>query len=201
RVMKRLHRSIAYSAADRYGSSFILLLSTAILARLLTPEEFGIYSAVYALTALASTPSREFGGANYIIQRPSLSDDDVRPAFTVGMCVSVLFAALLCALASTAAWFYSKPPLASGIAAAALNFLLSPFSGTMTALLRRDLSFGTLAGCNLTSSVIGASISIALAALGFSFMGPIVGTVSGHAVLVSLLAGSGRHLHVLRPCF
>src|SRR5262249_10921148 len=111
------------------------------------------------------------------------------------------FAALLCALASTAAWFYSKPPLASGIAAAALTFLLSPFSRTMTAQLRRDLSFGTLAGCNLTSSVVGAYISIALAALRLSFMGPIVGTVSGHAVLVSLLAGSGRNLHVFRPCF
>jgi O-antigen/teichoic acid export membrane protein len=198
--MNRVHQSIYLSAADRYGSSFILLLTTAVLARLLTPEEFGVYTAIYALTALASTPSREFGGANYLIQRRTLSEENVRTAFTISLCMSVVFAALLLGLRDVAAWFYSQQGLKIGITAAALNFLLSPFSGTMSALLRREMAFGEIAGCNLTANVIVGVSSIALAALGYSFMGPILGALVGHAALVGLFVARRPDMRVFRPC-
>jgi O-antigen/teichoic acid export membrane protein len=199
--MNSVHRSIYLSAVDRYGSSFILLISTAILARLLTPEEFGIYTAIYALTALASAPSREFGGANYLIQRRTLSEENVRTAFTVSLCISAVFWVLLLGLRDVAASFYSQQGLKIGMTVAAFNFLLSPFSGTISALLRREMAFGVIAGCNLTANVIAAVSSIALAALGYSFVGPILGAVVGHAVLVTLLMARRRDVRIFRPCW
>jgi hypothetical protein len=61
-LMDRLHRSLFFSGVERYGSAFFFLVSTAILSRLLKPEEFGVYAAVVALTAVATACFQEFGG-------------------------------------------------------------------------------------------------------------------------------------------
>ena len=199
--MNSIHRSIFFSALERYGSVFFFVVSTAILSRLLTPQEFGIYAVVGALTAVAAASFQEFGGANYLIQKPSLSERDIRTAFTITLCLSALFAAAVFELRDVAAWFFSEDGLKIGIAVSALNFLLSPFSMTISALLRRDMSFGALARCNLAGNFVTAVASIALAALDYSFMAPILGTIAGNAAVVVLLIASRRDLRIFYPSF
>src|SRR4051794_23865475 len=126
-MVNAVRRSILFSALERYGGVVFFLVSTAILSRLLTPREFGIYAVVSAITAVIAASFQEFGGANYLIQKSSLSDGDIRSAYTVTLCLSVLFAAALFALRDVAASFFSEEGLAIGIAASALNFLISPF--------------------------------------------------------------------------
>ena len=200
-VMNSIHRSIFFSAIERYGSVFFFVVSTAILSRLLTPQEFGIYAVVGALTTVAAASFQEFGGANYLIQKPSLSERDIRTAFTVTLCVSALLAAAVFELRDVAAWFFSEDGLKIGIAVSAMNFLLSPFSMTISALLRRDMSFGALARCNLGGNFVTAVASITLAELDYSFMAPILGTIAGNAALVVLLIASRRDLRIFYPSF
>jgi O-antigen/teichoic acid export membrane protein len=133
--MNLLHRSIFFSALERYGSVFFLVISTAILSRLLTPQEFGIYAIVGGLTAVAAASFQEFGGANYPIQKSSLSERDIRTAFTITLCLSALLAVAVFELRDLAAWFFSEEGLKLGIAVSALNFLLSPFSMTISAVM------------------------------------------------------------------
>jgi len=198
--MNKVHRSIGFSAIDRYGSTVLLLLATMILARLLSPAEFGVYGAITALTMLATVSSREFGGANYLIQKSNLSEQDIRTAFTVSAGMGTLFAAILFGLRDVFASFYSEPGLQIGIAIAAVNFLLMPFSGTMSALLRRDMSFDVIAGCNLTANVVNAATSVGLAASGHGFISPLLGALAGHAVLTTLFLGYHGRLRMFRPC-
>ena len=93
--MNLVHRSIFFSAVERYGSLFFFLISTGFLARLLTPAEFGIYALINALTAVAAASFQEFGGANYLIQKNSLSEQNIRTAFTITFCLSAVFAIAL----------------------------------------------------------------------------------------------------------
>ena len=180
--MKAIHRSIGFSAIDRYGKTLFQIVSIAILARLLTPAEFGIYTTIYAFTALGTVSYREFGGANYLIQKSVLTEESIRTAFTVSLAISFAVALLLFALRDIVAAFFAEESLKIGIAVAALNFLLTPFAGTMSALLRRKMQFDVLALCNLTSSFIAAGMSVLLAALGYSFMSLIFGTLLGQAI-------------------
>jgi O-antigen/teichoic acid export membrane protein len=199
--MNLIHRSILFSAVERYGSLIFFLISTAVLSRLLTPEEFGIFAVINALTAVIIASFQEFGGANYLIQKPSLSEKDIRTALTITLCVSVFFAAVLFSLRDVLASFYSQEGLKVGIAVSTINFLLSPFSATISSLLRRDMAFGTLARCNLAGNFIAAVISIALAALNYSFMAPILGTMAGNAAVLALLVASRHDLRIFRPSF
>lgn len=198
--MSPLHRSLLLSSADRYGSLVIQLLAIAALSRLLTPSEFGVYSLVMALSALAHT-LREFGGANYIIQKPALSEQCIRTAFTVSLLISSLFAVVLVALRDAAALFFSESGLREGVAVSALNFLLLPFSVTISALLRREMVFDALALCNVTANLATAVTSVALALIGLGFMGPVWGSVAGNVVLVGLLFAHKRNFRIFRPSF
>jgi O-antigen/teichoic acid export membrane protein len=199
KLADRLHRSIFFAGVERYGAAVLFLLSTAVLSRLLTPAEYGVYAAVLALTALGTASSQEFGGANYLIQKTTLSEQDVRTAFTITFCLSAVLGIGLFTLRGVAASFYAEPGLRTGILVFASSFVLVPFSATLSALLRRDMAFDVLARCNLTAAFVEAAVSIALTASGWSFLGPLTGVVMGQAVLVMTLIGYRRNLRIFRP--
>ncbi|MGY4339162.1 oligosaccharide flippase family protein [Bradyrhizobium sp. LM2.9] len=67
--MNSVQRSVLFSAVDRYAGLVLFLVSTAVLSRLLTPSEFGVFAVVNALTAVIAAAFQEFGGANYLIQK------------------------------------------------------------------------------------------------------------------------------------
>ena len=200
-MINEVRRSILFSALERYGAVLFFLASTAILSRLLTPQEFGIYAVINAITGVIAASFQEFGGANYLLQKPLLSEKDIRSAFTVTLCLSVLFAVTLFELRDVAAWFFSEEGLKIGIAASTLNFLILPFSITISTLLRRDMAFGTLAWCNVAGGAATAAISIALAVLNYSFMALIWGTIAGNVVVLVLLLASQRRANLFRPSF
>ena len=197
--MTPVQRSIFYSAIERYGNLFLFVVSTAILARLLDPWEFGVYAVVGALVSIIGLAFQEFGGANYLVQKRELSRENIRTAFTVTFALSAAAGALLLLLSGPAARFFEQPGLEAGIAVSTLNFLLTPFVVTVTALRRRGLDFGVLAWCNLMASVVGAVTSVALALLQFSYMAPIYGGIAGNAVLTVVLLVRHGGLTVFRP--
>jgi O-antigen/teichoic acid export membrane protein len=197
--MSSVQRSIFFSAAERYASLILFFAATAVLSRLLSAKEFGTFAVVNALTAIISASLQEFGGANYLIQKHNLSRSSVRTAFTVTSAISVSVGLVLFASAVPLSRFFDEDSLSNGIAVSALNFLLLPFSGTVSALFRRDMEFGKLAICNLAANSTGAAISVALAMWNFSYMAPIWGSVASSAMLVAMLLGLYRDFGVFRP--
>ncbi|MDE5442470.1 oligosaccharide flippase family protein [Bradyrhizobium sp. CSA207] len=188
-----------FSAVDRYAGLVLFFVSTAVLSRLLTPSEFGVFAVVNALTAVIAAAFQEFGGANYLIQKRELSRGTIRTAFTITLGISLAIALILFATADVVSRIFAQDSLRRGIEVSALNLLLVPVSGTLIALFRRDMQFGTLAICNLASNMVVALVSIGLAVLNFSYMAPIWGGVAGSMVLTAMLLSWYRDFSVLRP--
>ncbi|MBH5398271.1 oligosaccharide flippase family protein [Bradyrhizobium sp. CNPSo 4010] len=182
-----VHRSIVLSALDRYANFALFFVATAVLSRLLTPQEFGLYAIANALTAVIAASFQEFGGANYLIQKRDLSHASLRTAFTVTLAVSSLIGVTMFAGAGALSRLFEQDSLRRGLEVSALNFLLLPVSGTVSALFRRDMEFGKLALCNLAGGCSGSIASMALAMWGFSYMAPIWGSVVGNLILAVLL--------------
>ena len=197
--MSSIHRSIFFSALERYGSLALLFVSTAVLSRLLAPDEFGIYAVINAIVTVITSAFQEFGGANYLIQKKSLSRQNIRTAFTITFCISIMIGATLFMGRDALVWFFKQNGLKGGIAVSTLSFALTPFSVTMSALFRRDMEFGKLAICNLAANFASIAVSIALAVLHYSFMAPIWGTVAGNVVLTVLLTASCKDMRIFRP--
>jgi len=197
--MISVHRSIFFSAVERYASLLLFFFSTAILSRLLTPKEFGVYAVVSAITSVFSASSQEFGGTSYLIQKPSLSTEHTRTAFTISLCLSAAIGIGLCLLGEVLGTMFGADGLSAGIAVAALNFVITPFSMTTMALLRRNMQFDIIAAGNLAGNFTTAVVSIALALMGYSYLAPIWGMVVGSIVLGAFLISKYDDLRIFRP--
>jgi O-antigen/teichoic acid export membrane protein len=197
--MTSVHRSIFFSAAERYASVVLFFISTGVLSRLLTPKEFGIYAVVNALTTVVAVSSQEFGGANYLIQKGELSEGNIRTAFTITLCLSVTIGVGFLLLGGVLGTLFGEEGLRTAIAIAAINFAITPFSTTITALLRRKLQFGDIAVASLAGNFAMVLVSIALAAMGWSYFAPICGTIAGSVVQAFYLMATRDNLRIFRP--
>jgi O-antigen/teichoic acid export membrane protein len=197
--MTSIHRSIFFSAVERYGSLLLFLFSTAVLSRLLAPSEFGIYAVINAVVAVITASFQEFGGANYLIQKKALSQQNIRTAFTITFCISIIIGLMLFVCSDALVWFFRQDGLKAGIAVSTLNFALTPFSIVISALFRRDMEFGKLAICSLAANFVSIAVSIAMAVLHYSFMAPIWGAVAGNIILTLLLIAFCKNRQIFRP--
>jgi O-antigen/teichoic acid export membrane protein len=197
--MSSVQRSIFFSAVERYASLLLFFVVTAVMSRMLAPKEFGIFAVVSAITTVITASFQDFGGPNYLIQKHDLSREAVRTAFTITLGISLLIGLALFASASLISRFFGQDSLSGGIAVSALNFLLIPFSGTVSALFRRKMEFGKLAVCNLAANLIGATASITLAMLKFGSMALILGNVATNALLTIMVVAWHRDFGTFRP--
>ncbi|MDE5452797.1 oligosaccharide flippase family protein [Bradyrhizobium sp. CSA112] len=194
-----LYKPVLFSALERYGSFLFYLISAAILARLLSPLEFGICSIALALTNVLTGYFQEFGGGNYLIQKSVLTERNIRTAFTVTLVSFLCVALLLYVLSGVAARFFAQDGLQIGIAVCAINLALAPISVTISALLRREMAFAVLARCNLVANFVSSFSAVGFAMGGWSFLAPILGMLAGTIVYTALLLVCRPQHRILRP--
>jgi O-antigen/teichoic acid export membrane protein len=186
--MAALHRPLLFAALDKYVGMVINLLTAAIVARLLTPDEIGVFVVGAAVVMLAEA-LREFGTGSYIVQRRELERDAVRTAFTAMLGLALLIGVALILAAEPIAAFYRDPRLVPVLRLAAFGMFLSAFAGPSIALLRRDMAFGRLALVDtggLLANLIATLIFIGLGAgyLSLSFAAlAAAATVAAGAIL------------------
>ncbi|RFB81087.1 oligosaccharide flippase family protein [Methylovirgula sp. 4M-Z18] len=196
--MKPVPRSILFSAIERYVSLVLFFVGTAVLARLLTPAEFGVYAVINALTSIIAASAQELGGANYLIQKQDLSRANIHTTFTITVAISAFISVLLLAAAQPLSRFFGQEGLAFGVVVSALSFLLLPVSNTISALFRRNMEFRELAVCNLVANASGIVVSCVLAACHFSYMAPVWGAVTNTAALAIMLLSRYASFDIFR---
>ena len=166
---------------------------TAVMARLLTPEAFG-------LVALANVILRfgvyfaKMGMERALVQKADLTERDVRAAFTSSLLLGALFAGLLAAGAPLAARLVQQPDVVPVVRALALGVFLSGVNGPSMSLLSRAMRFRTLAIFEITSFLLSyLGLGLVLAWQGFGVWA-LVGATLGQALLMTVLAyGTVRH--------
>jgi O-antigen/teichoic acid export membrane protein len=152
----------------------LTLVMTAVVARLLTPQELGLF-ALTSGVVLVTEVLRDFGTGAYIVQEREPSRTGVRTAFTVMLGFGAALALALTAGSEAIATFYGEPRLAAGLRMAALGLVLSAFAAPLMSILRRELDFLPIALINISSGVIAASVTITLILLGYGYLSMIVG--------------------------
>jgi lipopolysaccharide exporter len=167
--MTSVRRSLAFSFIEKYAVTAIGLVSYVVIARLLTPEEVGLYSAIAALAGMAQV-LREFGVGNYLIQDRELTRDKVDAAGTMTLSIGLLLCIASWLGADAIAGFYGQQQLVNVIRVVSLNFLALPVCSVCLSLLRRDMNFKRLLFINLAAALLGFVVTLAAAFAGF---GPV----------------------------
>ena len=151
------------------GFSFVLsIASVAILARLLTPQDFGLIAMVTAVTGLLAM-FKDAGLSMATVQQDTVTHEQVSTLFWVNVGLSVLLMLIVAAMSPWIATFYQEPKLQPITLALASLFLFDGLSVQHQALLRRQMQFGVLAKIQILSHVVGivAAVIAALSGLGY----------------------------------
>lgn len=166
--MSDLKKSLFFSFLNKYSILLITIVSGTIIARLLTPEEIGIFSVGASLIGVAHT-LRDFGVSNYLIQVKEISDDKIKSAFTITLLMAWSIAGLLFMTKESVAEFYNQAGLIDLIQILSLNFLILPFTSISIALLKREMKFGKLYKITVIATLTHAITTTTLAWLGYGF--------------------------------
>lgn len=179
--MVSLRSAFFLSLLERSALVALSLGSSVILARLLKPEEIGIYSVSLAVLAVAQV-LRDFGVGNFLIQESDLTEAHISTAYGVSLIVGIVLFLLVWLLAPYAADFYSEAAMVETIRISSLNFILLPFCTISLALLRRDMSYDRLVSVNLASAFGGFLVSVGLAHLDCGPNSMAIGAVFGNVI-------------------
>jgi PST family polysaccharide transporter len=147
---------------------FITSVSTVVLARLLTPADFGLVAMVTAITGLGQGFA-DLGLSEATIQREKISHDQVSTLFWINVAIGLTLMAATAALAPGLALFYREPRLRNITFLVSLTFLIGGLRVQHDALLRRQMRFTSLAIRDVLSSAISVPIAIAMARRGAGY--------------------------------
>ena len=175
--------SFIYSLASTYSTTAISLVSSMILARLLSPEQIGVFSVTASLVMVAHA-LREFGVGSYLVQEHELTPERTQSAFGVALLIAWLIAIVIYNGRTAAADFYGEPGVAEILQILAINFALIPFGSVNIALLGRKMQFDVLLRIDLAGLLVNTLTSIMLALLGHGFMSLAWAALAGTATTV-----------------
>ena len=151
------------------GSRFILgLTGTVVLARVLTPADFGLFAMVAVIVRFA-TMFKDAGLSVATIQQDHITHEQISTLFWVNFLLNVFLGICLLACSPLVAMFYGRPELTKITAVLSSSFLFTGLVIQHQALLRRHMKFGALATIKITSQVIALIVTISLAFLGASY--------------------------------
>ena len=182
---KLARRGLGWSFALLIGRYALSIASTAVLARLLVPSDYGLLGMVATVTALAQATS-DFGLSWATVQRPSLSRNQIDALFLVNGVFGFFLTGACCLSAPYVAAFYHRPELTNIIFAASGGLFLSAVAVQPSALMRRQMKLKELSLCSLWALLISAIVAIVLARLGFGYWALVVQLVLQQAITTAL---------------
>ena len=181
--MSTVRKSLWFSVVDSYLGLVLQLVSTMIIARVLTPKEVGIYAVAAVFSGLASM-FRDFGVAEYMIQEKELTPRKIAAALTLNIVVSWAMALAMFFGAPLAASFYGDPGIREVMQLQAIGFLIVPFGAVTMAYFRRELNFQPVLVCNTLGNVTAFAVAVSLALMGYGYMSLAWSSLAAIAVTV-----------------
>lgn len=195
-VAKALN-SVRWTAVATATNVGFNLAYTAIMARLLTPAAFGLVAMAQIAIRILGYFAK-LGIMPALVQKPDLSERDIRAALTLSVAVNALLFGLMWLLAPLAGAFFdseSVVPILRGLSA---MFVFSGFSAVSIGLLRRRLMFRQLAVLEVVSYICGyGCVGIAAALAGMGAWSLVFAAIGQEAVMV--IIGYAYTRHSLRP--
>ncbi|HET7769768.1 MAG TPA: lipopolysaccharide biosynthesis protein, partial [Chloroflexota bacterium] len=160
------------SGAVSLGAQLLLggvgVASAAVLARLLTPRDFGLIAMASSLSAFVKT-FRDFGLPLATVHREDINHLQVSALFWVNLGLNALIALLMAALAPVLAWFYGEPRLTAITLVVSAATLVGSVAVQHEALLQRQMRFAALTAIEVGAAITGTIAGVGLAVLGAGY--------------------------------
>ena len=183
-----------WSLLGRFLPSFTFLLATIILARLLTPDDFGLVGVLAILFTVAGTLT-DAGLGGSLIKEKTITDLDCSTIFNFNIVISSFLYIILFFSADFIESYFNMTNLSIVTRLLSLSFVINAFSLVPKAIMMRRLQFKELFFISIISTIIGALLSIGAAYLGMGVYALIIYYLSSYFItsLLSVFCGRFRY--------
>jgi PST family polysaccharide transporter len=196
---RSLVRGIAWTGAVKWITQIAVWGSTLLVARLLSPEDYGLVGMAAVYLGLLSMLS-EAGLGTTVIAMRDLRDHKLSQMHSLSAMVGVAGFILSCILARPLAVFFKAPALTWVVIALSGNFIIMSLRTVPQASLQRQLRFGRVALLDGVNSIVTAAVSVVLAAAGFRYWALVIAALVG-SVAATVIALASQPLKFVRPNF
>ncbi len=163
----------------------LVFITTAILARLLTPDDFGLVAfATLAISYLSILKDMGLGAA--LIHRQEDPEETANTVFTLNFLLGITLTAITAIAAPWVAAFFREPQVVPLLRWLSLTFVLNSLGAIHIIRLQRELNFRRKLIPDLGRAVIKGGVSIGMALLGFGVWALVVGQLAGVLASVGL---------------
>lgn len=186
------------------AKQILSVTATVVLARILTPSDFGIVAAANSLIGLAAIGTT-LGFGPSVVRREEAGHDFLSTVFWSGVAISTVLAAAVAALSPLLAAAFGRPDAAAYVAVLAPTLIFDVTAAVPLSLLQRQLRFTAMYGVLTAAMAVYVAVQIILAVAGFGPWAVIIGqlamgcsTLTGAMVMARWRPGATFHLSIVR---
>ncbi len=178
--------SFVWKLLERTGTQGILLVVSLIVARILSPHEYGILAIQMIFISLANSLVQN--GLNVaLVQKKEISKIDYSSGFFLSIVISLIFYIIIFFCAPLISSFYEMPDLDLSLKVLALVLIINAFTVIQNAYVMRNMLFKELAISSFISSFVAGIVSIICAYIGFGLWALVIQQLLSNILLSILL--------------
>ena len=175
-LRKNIGSGIFYTALSKYSRVFFSIFIGAVLARLLTPAEFGIVAMVSVFLSFFNLLSN-FGIGPAVVQNKDLTDDEISSIFSFSILFGLFLAIIFYFSAPIIASYYHNDTILNIARVMSIAILFQSLQVVPNAINRKKLRFKEIGIISISSYVFSGIIAIILAYKGFSYYALVINSI------------------------
>ena len=185
-LKKKTVKGVAWTSLEQVTSIGFGFVIGVILARLLSPSDYGLLAMIGVFNAIAFA-FLDSGFASALVRKPDLTEDDNTTAFCFNLMAGVVLYGVIWMIAPWVSKFYDKPILTPLLRAEGSLLIITAFKIVQNTQLMRALNFKAKMIIRVTSNVLGGIIGIIAAYRGLGVWALVVMHIAGALIGLLLL--------------
>lgn len=185
-LKKKTVKGVAWTSLDQVTSIGFGFVIGVILARLLSPSDYGLLAMIGVFNAIAFS-FLDSGFSSALVRKPDLTEDDNTTAFCFNIMAGTVLFGIIWLIAPWVSRFYDKPILTPLLRAEGSLLVITAFKIVQNTQLTRALNFKAKMIIRVTSNVLGGVIGIIAAYKGLGVWALVVMHIAGALIGLVLL--------------
>lgn len=164
-LQKKAFWGMIWSAAGNFSLQLIGFVVGVQLARILSPDDYGLVGMLTIFTAIASCMI-DSGMGNALVRKPDRTEVDCSTVYYFSIATALLMYAVLFVAAPYIADFYNQPALCDLTRVLCLTLVIGPLAGVHGTKLYIDLQFKKSSAISVAAAIVGGVVGVTCAYLG-----------------------------------
>jgi len=166
--MKNIRTAVIYSSVTSFLTTIVGLISTMVIARMLTPEEIGTYAIASSMVMILSE-IRLLGAGPYLVREEVITKNKIRAALGLTILISWGIGIGVVVSSSIIANFYDLPSIKILLIVLSINFFIAPYISMPLSLLSRSYDFKSLFYVKVSRVIITFISAVILILLDYGY--------------------------------